>query len=40
MNIATTGVKSASDLIQAYRIDSAERESIVFTAEDDVFLRG
>jgi hypothetical protein len=31
--------KQPADLIERYRIDSAERESIVFTADDDAFLR-
>jgi glutamyl-tRNA synthetase len=39
MNIDFTGAKSASDLIGRYRIDSEARESIMFTADDDAFLR-
>jgi glutamyl-tRNA synthetase len=39
LGIESDRVSKASDLVEHYKIDSADRDSIVFTAGDDAFLR-
>jgi glutamyl-tRNA synthetase len=39
LGIESDRVSKASDLVEHYTIDSADRDSIVFTADDDAFLR-
>jgi glutamyl-tRNA synthetase len=39
LGIETDRVSKASDLVEHYKLDSADRDSIVFTADDDAFLR-
>jgi glutamyl-tRNA synthetase len=39
LGIESDRVRKASDLVEHYTIDSADRDSIVFTADDDAVLR-